>query len=161
MQSTPILLRNSKMKNAQNIVPDKLFGIFFFSDLHAIRFVLGIAELIWALTLFWPGDTFVRPTYHAMAEIMSEPQWAFVFLFSGITQIAILFHGEYHTTFPRVYAAWNAFLWCFICVAMYMSVYPPPAAISGETALALGSCWIFLRTGYHVVGRRISDHGRS
>ena len=135
----------------------RMFRILFFSDLHATRFTLGLAELIWAITLAWPGDTFDRPTYTAMARVMHEEAWALVFLLSGVTQWVILATGRYHERFPMLFAAWNTCLWWFACITMYMSVYPPPAAISGELALAIASLWVFVRTGYQITGKRAGD----
>ena len=40
--------------------------MIFETDLIGTRFTLGLAELIWAFTLFWPGNTFDRPTYEVM-----------------------------------------------------------------------------------------------
>ena len=47
-------------------------NIFFNSDLNATRFTLAFAEIIWAVMLFWPGDTFTRPTYSEMSRLASE-----------------------------------------------------------------------------------------
>lgn len=68
-----------------------------------------------------------------------------IFLLSGVTQLSIAVNGSIHHWFSRLYAGWNAVLWVYVVVAMYFSVYPPPAAISGETALAIASLWIWAR----------------
>ena len=44
----------------------------FDSDLIASRLALFLAEALWAIMLFWPGDTFDRPTYSEMAEVAPE-----------------------------------------------------------------------------------------
>ena len=44
----------------------------FDSDLVATRLTLALAELLWALMLFWPGDTFTRPTYTEMGQVAPE-----------------------------------------------------------------------------------------
>ncbi len=135
----------------------KGFRLFFYTDLHGVRALLALAELTWAITLAWPGDTFGRPTYTAMSHVMAEEAWALVFLLSGATQVVLLLQERLHDRFAQLFAAWNSMLWIFICFSMYMSVYPPPAAISGEFALALGASWVFIRTGYAVTGKRSSD----
>lgn len=137
----------------------RFITVLFRSDLYASRFTLGIAELIWAAALLWPGDTFSRPTYMAMSHVMSEEAWAFIFMLSGITQLSILFSGNYHEKFPTIFAAWNSMLWWFLCIGMYQSVSPPPAAISGESALALSATWIWIRSGYELIERRDLDAG--
>lgn len=119
--------------------------MIFRTDLIGTRFTLGLAELIWAFTLFWPGNTFDRPTYEVMSHIVNEEAWGLIFLLSGVTQMTIALHGNVDHWFSRIFAGWNAALWVYIVISMYFSVYPPPAAISGETALALASVWIWVR----------------
>ena len=136
----------------------RFISIFFYADLHATRFTLSIAEAIWALTLLWDGDTFGRPTYTQMAHVMPENAWGFIFLLSSITQMSILVHGDYHSRFATYFAGWNYALWLYVTISMYMSVTPPPAAISGEAALALAAGWIWIRSGHIIGGRRSSDY---
>lgn len=128
--------------------------LIFDTDLLGTRLTLGLAELLWSLTLFWPGDTFDRPTYHVMAQLFSENMWAVIFLFSGVTQISIAISGNVNHWFSRIFAGWNAALWVYVTVAMYFSVYPPPAAISGEAALAIASVWIWVRPFILAKGER-------
>ena len=143
------------MNNACN----RILTIVFFSDLHGVRFTLGLSELLWAITLLWVGDTFGRPTYTVMAHVMSENAWGFVFLLSSLTQFSILFKGDYHSKFATYFAGWNLALWLYVVISMYLSVTPPPAAISGEAALAFAAGWIWVRSGYITTGRRASDYG--
>ncbi len=117
----------------------------FDSDLIASRILLAWAEFLWAVMLFWPGDTFGRPTYAAMAHIMNEQAWGFVFAISSAFQITIILQESFHTAFARYFAAWNATLWAVVVIGMLLSVYPPPAAISGEIALAFAAGWIWIR----------------
>ena len=136
----------------------RLVAIFFYADLQAIRFTLSIAEAIWALTLLWDGNTFDRPTYMQMSQVMSENAWGFVFLISSVTQASILIIGDYHSRFATYFAGWNCALWLYVTISMYTSVTPPPAAISGEAALALAAGWIWIRSGHIINGRRSSDN---
>ena len=136
----------------------KLLKLAFYSDLHATRFTLGLAELIWSITLLWQGETFGRPTYTVMAHVMSEDAWGLVFLMSSFLQFAILLRGEYHDKFACYFAAWNSALWLFVTTSMYMSVSPPPAAISGEAALAFAAAWVWVRSGYSSKGKRANDY---
>lgn len=136
----------------------RLLKIMFYSDLHGTRAVLAIAEFIWAFTLLWPGDTFGRPTYMIMNRVMPEEAWGFLFLVSAITQLTILIRCEYHSLFSTAFAGWNSVLWSFVVVAMYMSVSPPPAAISGEASLALAAGWVWIRSGLKLRGTRANDY---
>jgi len=124
------------------------------SDLVGTRFILAIAEFLWALMLVWPGDTFERPTYLVMSHVFNEPTWAFVFLASSITQMTIILQDDFHSKFARYFAAYNATMWSFVVVSMLLSVYPPPAAIAGEIAIAIGAFWIWARPYILVEGYR-------
>lgn len=123
----------------------RAMDLIYGSDLHATRFLLGFAELCWAIALLWPGDTFGRPTYNQMSYVAPEECWAVIFLVTGLLQFRILFVGSYSSTLAKAFAGWNAALWIYVTLSMYMSVYPPPAAISGELSMALGASWIFMR----------------
>lgn len=129
------------------LVFNKLLSIAILSDSTSVRFVLAVAEIIWAISLLWPGDTFDRPTYDAMASVMAEEWWGLLFLGTGIVQIYFVMLGRYHTCKATAFAAWNSFLWWFVVLGMYASVYPPPAGISGELALAFAASWVLCKTG--------------
>ncbi len=115
-------------------------------NLTGIRVLLAFAELVWAITLYWPGETFGRPTYNGMASLASEIEWAAVFLISAILQGYVLYRGVFSGWLASSFAAWNSVLWVFVCASMYLSVFPPPAAISGELSLAMGAVWVFFNT---------------
>lgn len=117
----------------------------FDSDLVATRILLALAEWTWAVLLLWPGDTFERPTYRLMSHVMKEEAWALLFMFTAITQTGIVLTENFHGLYARAFAGLNSVLWIFIVISMLLSVYPPPAAISGEIALMFGAFWIWLR----------------
>lgn len=119
--------------------------VLFDSDLVGTRFSLALGEFSWAVMLLWPGDTFDRPTYRHMAMVMNEELWGLIFVLSAITQITILLQDDLHSRFARYFAGWNAMLWMYTVWSMLASVYPPPAAIGGEVALAFAASWIWLR----------------
>lgn len=124
---------------------DSLTRTLWDTNLVSSRLLLGIAEAIWALLLLWPGETFGRPTYLGMSHVMREEAWGLIFALSSVTQITIVIRQDFHCWPARYFAAWNMVLWVFVVVSMLMSVYPPPAAISAEIALALASIWIWVR----------------
>lgn len=115
------------------------------SDLIASRLTLFMGEAAWAFMLFWPGDTFGRPTYDAMAHVASEEVWALIFAASAATQFHIVLAEDFHSRFARCFAAWNALLWVYVVAGMLVSVYPPPAAIGMEISGAVLAFWIFAR----------------
>jgi hypothetical protein len=117
----------------------------FNTDLIATRVVIATAELIWAVTLLWPGDIFQRPAYAHMALMANEMMWGFLFLVTGMTQLGIAMYKDTESKFSKYFAGWNAGVWIYTVVSLYMSVYPPPAAISGELALAMAATWIWAK----------------
>ncbi len=139
-----------------NTIACRSMALMRYTDLEATRFILALAEFLWAITLFMPGDTFDRPTYTILAKIAPEISWAFMFLIMGSLQAYILFKGQYHDRFAVWFAFCNSSFWTFVCISMILSVSPFPAAISGEIALAIGSVWIFVRSGCKH-GRRMTD----
>lgn len=120
-----------------NGVSDALFK----SDFVATRLILAMAELIWALMLFWPGNTFSRPTYTVMGEIAPELCWAVLFLFTAGIQYYIVAVKATQTKAAWYFSCWNALLWVTAVGSMLVSVYPPPAAIGGAFALMFAAVW--------------------
>lgn len=117
----------------------------FDSDLIASRLALAFAELCWAIMLFWPGDSFVRPTYTEMARVAPEWCWAWCFLFTSLVQFSIVAFDLCRTRGAWLFAGWNTALWLTSVCLMIYSVQPPPAAIGGEIALAVSALWIWAR----------------
>lgn len=128
-----------------NRIIDAFSSAMFDTDMVSARLLLGLSEFTWAVLLLWPGDTFGRPTYQMMSEVMSEEYWGIVFLFSSLMQFGIIASTNYHSREARYFAAYNAILWGFAVISMLKSVYPPPAAISAEIVMALASGWIWIR----------------
>ena len=131
----------------------------FDSDLIATRLALFLAESLWSIMLFWPGDTFARPTYSWMEAVAPEPVWALAFGVSAVLQISIVIYDQCHRTWAHVFAVWNALLWWSSIGLMLAGVYPPPAAIGGEAALAVSALWIAVRPLYFLTWER--SHGRT
>ena len=131
-------------KSKPNLIEGCSFALFE-SDLVATRLSLALAELLWAVMVLWPGDTFIRPTYFMMSLVANEATWAFVFLFSGIYQGYIVAAQKVRTRQAELFAWFNAFIWVFTIGCMLASVYPPPAAIGGEISLAVAAFWIAVR----------------
>ena len=112
---------------------------------RGIRLTLAIGEFCWAIMLLWPGDTFSRPTYNHMKLVMNEEMWGLLFLWSGVTQVSIVMINCLQDKFARIFSGWNAVLWCYVVWSMVASVYPPPAAIGGEFAIACSALWLVFR----------------
>ena len=115
------------------------------TDLIASRMILAFGELCWAVMLLWPGNSFDRPTYAYMAEIASEDLWGLVFLLSALIQLNIILLDDMHGRFARYFACWNASLWVYCVWSILASIYPPPAAVAGDCALAAAAVWVWIR----------------
>jgi magnesium-transporting ATPase (P-type) len=138
----------TKLKSGLVDFKNRLMDVLYKSEMVWTRLTLSCAEFIWAISLFWKGDTFERPTYNAMAVVLSEHTWGVIFLVTAILQFIIMIYKNlHHSPLGITFALYNSSLWWFVVVSMYLSVYPPPAGISGELALAFAAMWIFIRSG--------------
>lgn len=118
-----------------------MFGI----DMEGTRFTLTLAACLWSVMLFWSGDTFDRQTYSVMASIAGELTWATLFGLQGICAFYSLL-AEKKNRFLFIFdAVLGCLLWSSSCIAMLMSVYPPPAAIGAEIAAAFSSWLVLVR----------------
>lgn len=133
---------------------DGMSRALFDSDLIASRLALFLAEALWSVMLFWPGDTFGRPTYSEMSKLAPELVWAAAFGISAVLQICIVIYRQCERTWAHLFACWNAMLWCLSVMLILKDVYPPPAAIGGEVALALSALWIAIRPAILQKGER-------
>ena len=133
------------MTTTNDRVVSAMKRVLFEEEFAGTRLILALSELMWATLLLWPGDTFGRPTYNHMSQVMSEEAWGLVFLLSGVTQFTIVLREDFYCAMARYFAAWNAALWVYIVTSMLMSVYPPPAAVSAEIVMAFAAFWIWLK----------------
>ena len=138
------------MNKALDAMSDALFD----SDLIASRLALFLAEALWSIMLFWPGDTFTRPTYSEMGGLAPEWVWACAFGLSATCQLCIVLYQQTNETWAKLFAWWNAALWVTSILLMLKGVYPPPAAIGGEIALATSALWIAVRPCILAKGER-------
>jgi hypothetical protein len=135
--------------------------------MEATRFTLGIAAMMWALFLGWPGDLFPthdeidagrgRMTYAIMAAIMSENAWAVLWGIQGGAMLWSLLTGYRNCLMMVVDAMLGVMLWT-ICVGsaflVYwpnadfltaVTIYKPPAAMAGEVGMIAASWWVLVR----------------
>ena len=124
---------------------DRVAAAIFDSDLISTRLLLAFAEFLWAVMLFWPGDTFWLPTYHLMAALAPENVWACAFGITSCLQFRIVLGSRQHTLWAHYFALWNSLLWAVVVGSMLLSVYPPPAAIAGEISLMVAAAWVWVR----------------
>lgn len=133
------------VKTIEDKIVCSLSKAIFDDEMVFTRLMLAASEFLWGILLLWPGELFSRPTYKVMSHVMPEEAWALVFLATGMLQLSIVIQNDFHGKFAQYFAGWNFVLWWFVVVGMFLSVSPPPAAISGEAVLAIASFWIWLR----------------
>lgn len=127
---------------------DNLSRMLWDDEMIATRFTLAASEFFWGITLMTWGaahNLFQRPTYKYMDLLGNEYGWGAVFLLSGALQITIVLRHDIHSCFARYFAGFNAVLWIVSIGGCYLSVSPPPAAMSGELALTFAAIWIWVR----------------
>lgn len=122
-----------------------LWYIMKHSDLLYSRFCLALSSFLWSVMLFWPGDTFSRPTYSMMGNLFGETIWALSFLIHFSISIIALCWNKVNPFTLVGEGIFGCLLWSASCLMMLMSVYPPPAAISAEIMMAFTSWWILIR----------------
>lgn len=138
-----------------NEINNKLLRILFYADLNPLRVILAISELMWAISLIWPGSTMSREAYRVLWSIWPyDEAWGVLFLFTGVSQLYIVLSNCLHTKCARMFAGYNAALWAFVSTSMYIGIYPPPAGTSSGVAMAAASAWVFVRTGWIPQGGR-------
>lgn len=117
----------------------------FDSDLIATRVCLGAAEALWAIILWWPGETFHRDIYGAMAHVMHEDAWGLVFALLAVTQLTIVALGHFGVAWARYFAGLDFVVWAFACGSIFMAEHPPSGVLAGNLTLMLAAGWVWLR----------------
>lgn len=123
----------------------RLKFLFFRTSPVATRFALAAGALLWSLMLFWPGDTFSRPTYTLMAQFASEYTWAMAFGLQGAYSMYSILMDRCTKTAFLIEGVFGCVLWSGSCICMMLSIFPVPAAISGEIVAAVASWWHLVR----------------
>jgi hypothetical protein len=145
----------------------RIHYLLWHSDMEATRFTLGVAALMWAVFLWWPGDLFPtveevsagrgRLTYAIMAQIMDEDWWALLWFAQGSVMLWSLMTGIRNCKLMVIDAMLGVMLWT-ICVGsafiVYwpkadfwtaVMIYKPPAAMAGEIGMIFASWWVLIR----------------
>ena len=116
------------------------------TDLTSSRFILAIAELIWALELFWPGNTLdLKYSSVNFVGIVPEILWALIFLSFGVIQLYIITYSIIHTKFSKFFAFADAFVWTYFVLSILIQTYPPVVAMASSITLVIVANWIWAR----------------
>jgi len=137
---------NVRMYTSMKNVWPALSKLIWDVDLTASRFILGMTEFIWALALFWPGNTLdIKYTSINFIGIVPELAWALFFLFSGLIQIFIVLYEIIDTRFSRIFACVNAIVWTYFVLSILIQTYPPLAAMASSLTIVIVANWIWIR----------------
>ena len=115
------------------------------ADTSLVRLLIATSSFLWAVMLFWPGDTFVRPTYGHMGQLAPENVWAAAFAIHFLITTITLTTKQMKYVSVLGEGMLGCLLWTSSCFLMLSSVYPPPAAIASEITTALASWWVLVR----------------
>ena len=123
------------------------------TDLIAVRLTLGVGSLLFGIMLMWAGDTFNRPMFSVVKDIMPELSWAWLFIVNGISTIYSLFCGLKLRMCFYFGGVLGSILWTMMSLGMLFSsmwhntaaLTSMPAASAPALALMLASWWVLYR----------------
>ena len=125
-----------------------IIQLIFFSDLLAARFSVGLAGILHGISLLWPGANFGYDFYRVLFSVLPRESWSLLFFLLGSIQWTLIFKdGLADTPTHTFFSAVQAALWTFVCITIYIAVYPPITLIVGEIIIAWLAFWIWVRAG--------------
>ena len=137
---------NFKMYLSSKNTWPALSKLIWDTDLTSFRFILALAELIWALELFWPGNTLdLKYSTYNFVGIIPEVIWALIFLISGTFQFFIVMYEKIDTKFSKFFAFVNALIWTYFVLSIIIQTYPPIIAMASSITLVIAANWIWIR----------------
>lgn len=123
----------------------RLKKTLFDSDLLLLGFIFVFADLVWAITLLWPGDVFVSDTYSLMSRLMTPLGWSMAFMVGASSRVLFWYFRKLHPYFFLV-AGYDALLWISSTLSVIIAVYPPPPSVaSANIILTLMAVWMWIR----------------
>lgn len=143
------------IKKQYQAIKDKALLIFVFSDLHATKATLVIAELSRSIGLFCDSHTFDRMPYAIEKYLIpNEHIWATFWLALAAGRFYILATGKYHTHFAIFFNGISFLFWMFTTTSIYLSVSSTPSSAGSSIALTCAALWVYVRTGWIPEGMR-------
>jgi tryptophan-rich sensory protein len=130
---------------------EKLSHLFNEADLLALRLVLALSSLSWAILLAMPGNTFDRPMFYVADKAMPEEIWTLLFCIHGIAAMVSLFSCKRIKILFFLDSILGSFLWTGISIGMLSSVlceqvfHSMPDAAGSAIVLAMASWWSLIR----------------
>ena len=121
--------------------------VFWRSDTTAIRALMAVGSVFFAIGLLSPFHTFSRPIFKAMAYVASEQVWAYMF---ALHALGVLWRIYAPTSKPGWGFAINAFglgIWMFSTCLIYYAVGEYTPSNSMELAIIIAAFVALLRTG--------------
>lgn len=128
----------------------RFWALIAYSDTTPVRFLLAMAASLWAIFLYFPGDTFQRPVYRymiAMAGDYAEFKWSILWTLHACGMWWRIFATDYRPIASLVINILGVVLFTSSALAILLTLtYPFPAAIATEVSCAFASAWVLVRT---------------
>jgi len=127
----------------------KLCHLINYAELVSVRFMAVFGSLLWGTFLLIPGDSFSRPMFSVIINVMPEEIWGTLFIIQGMAALYTLFYGYNKKILLVIDSVLGCFLWTCITIGMLLSTinytgdFSPPAAAS--IIFMLSSWWLLYR----------------
>lgn len=127
----------------------RLLWLILYGETLVPRCILSIVAAIWAVLLFLPGETFIRPAYSLMAVVASENSWAWAWIIYAVASTWRTFSETKHrTVITLIVNGFGLVLYATTTACILLSrLWPAPAAMAGDFGMSLVALWLFMRSG--------------
>lgn len=131
----------------------RLYQLLGQTDMSAVRLLLAVASIVWAILLLWPGDLFApdRQAYALMSRIAPEETWGVLFGVQGTLALVVWWMDLRHRLLVFLDGFVGSLLWTVAIFSGMLSQYSatqpysPPDAMSAGLTLMLASWWNLIR----------------
>ena len=141
-----------------------IYTMVVYPDIAAARFACALSALVYGGLYLVPGTTMDPHEYVIFLNIMTQSQWAAVFVVVGSLNMYTLVARTppgWHTVFL---ASLQMILWVFVTLAFALPWINGIHRVSAEGVMAWLAVWVFIRSrngteeDVHLnCGRRITD----
>jgi hypothetical protein len=142
-----------EQRSTSQILWSRIRRIMVFSDSHATRFTLALAEVMMSYNFLFDHRSL---QFQALERLGYDWTWGGIMVVTTLLQIRFLLKGKYHGKDAAWFAAWDALWWIFLTSAVFSMKDGMPAT---QLAIAASSAWVFVSSGFTAYGKRGTDYG--
>lgn len=128
----------------------RLWSLIAYSDTTPTRFMIALAATCWALLLLYPGDTFDRPVYRYMREVVgdyAEAKWCIAWAIHASGMWWRVFSSTPRPRWSLAIHTLGVLLFTSSSISIFLTLTSPlPAAIAPDIVLSLAAFWVLVRT---------------